>query len=96
MEWTQVLLKPIITEKTTLLKDSLNQVAFLVDPRTNQIEIKQAVEKAFGVKVKAVNIVRRKVLNRKRQGRVIGRISGFKKAYVMLDRGEKIEVFEGV
>lgn len=96
MEWTEVLLKPIITEKTTLLKESVNQVAFFVGAGTNQLEIKQAVEKAFNVKVKSVNIIRRRPLNRKRQGRVTGRISGFKKAYVMLEQGEKIELFDGV
>lgn len=96
MDWTQVLLKPVLTEKTTMLKDSVNQVAFLVQPGANQVEVKDAVEKAFNVKVKSVNIVRRRPLDRERQGRVIGKISGFKKAYVMLEEGEKIEFFEGV
>ena len=96
MDWTDVLLKPILTEKTTMLKDSVNQVAFLVQSGANQLEVREAVEKAFDVKVKSVNIVRRKPLNRERQGRVIGRKSGFKKAYVMLEEGEKIEFFEGV
>lgn len=96
MNWTEVLIKPLLTEKTTMLKDSVNQVAFLVQPCANQLEVKEAVEKAFKVKVKAVNIVRRRPLNRERQGRVIGRTSGFKKAYVMLQEGEKIEFFEGV
>ena len=73
MDWTDVLLKPILTEKTTMLKDSVNQVAFLVQPGANQLEVREAVEKAFDVKVKSVNIVRRKPLNRERQGRVIGR-----------------------
>ena len=95
MDWTDVLLKPILTEKTTMLKDSVNQVAFLVQPGANQLEVREAVEKAFDVKVKSVNIVRRKPLNRERQGRVIGRKSGFKKAYVMLEEGEKIEFFVG-
>lgn len=93
MDWTDVLLKPILTEKTTMLKDSVNQVAFLVQPGANQLEVREAVEKAFDVKVKSVNIVRRKPLNRERQGRVIGRKSGFKKAYVMLEEGEKNRVF---
>lgn len=96
MELSDVLLKPRITEKATMLKDETRQVTFMVDPRANQIEIKKAVEKAFGVKVEAVNIVRRRPLNRERQGRVTGRISGWKKAYVKLAEGEKIEFFEGV
>ena len=96
MDWTDVLLKPILTEKTTMLKDSVNQVAFLVQPGANQLEVREAVEKAFDVKVKSVHSVRRHPSNRDRQGRVIGRKSGFKKAYVMLEEGEKIEFFEGV
>lgn len=96
MDLTSVLLKPLLTEKTTMLKDEDNQVSFMVSPLANRIEVKQAVEKAFGVKVDAVNIVRQKPVNRWRQGRIIGRKSGWKKAYVTLAAGEKIEFFEGV
>lgn len=96
MNWANVLIKPILTEKTTFLKDTVNQVAFFVDTSANQLEIANAVEKAFGVKVKEVNIVRRKPRNRKKQGRVIGKYSGYKKAYIRLEAGEKIELFEGV
>lgn len=96
MALADVLIKPLLTEKTTMLREETRQVAFLVDPRANQIEIKKAVEKAFDVHVTKVNIVRRKPLNRKRQGRVIGQYSGWKKAYVMLAEGDKIELFEGV
>lgn len=96
MELANVLIKPLLTEKTTMLKDEVRQVAFLVDMRANKLEIEKAVEKAFNVKVQAVNIIRRRPLNRKRQGKVTGRISGFKKAYVMLAPGDKIEFFEGV
>lgn len=93
---SDILIKPLLTEKTTMLKDDTRQVTFLVEPRSNQIQIKKAVEKAFDVKVEKVNIVRRKPLNRKRHGKVIGQYSGWKKAYVMLAPGEKIEFFEGV
>ena len=96
MEFTQVLLKPLITEKTTFVKEGSNQVAFLVHPRANKLEIKQAVEKAFDVKVEAVNVVRKAPSNRERQGRVVGRKPGWKKAYVTLRQGDKIEFFEGV
>lgn len=96
MDLSNVLLKPLLTEKTTMLKDETRQVAFLVDPRANKLEIQSAVEKAFEVKVEAVNIIRRRPRNRKRQGKVIGRISGWKKAYVMLAPDNKIEFFEGV
>lgn len=96
MNLSDVLIKPLLTEKTTLLKDEARQATFLVEPRANQIEIKKAVEKAFDVKVEKVNIVRRRPLNRKRQGRVTGQYAGWKKAYVMLAEGDKIEFFEGV
>ena len=77
METTYVLLKPLLTEKTTLLKDEAQQVA-------------------FDVKVEAVNVVRRAPSVRERQGRVVGRKPGWKKAYVTLRQGDKIEFFEGV
>lgn len=96
MDLTSVLIKPLLTEKTTLLKDADRQVAFLVQPLANKLEIRKAVEKIFEVKVEAVNIVRRQPRNRKRQGRVVGRKPGWKKAYVMLAEGEKIAFFEGV
>ena len=95
MEITSVLLKPLLTEKTTMLKDEAQQVAFMVHTQANKLEIKQAVEKAFDVKVEAVNVVRRAPLNRERQGRVVGRKPGWKKAYVTLRQGDKIEFFEG-
>lgn len=93
---SDILIKPLLTEKTTMLRDDVRQVTFLVDPSANQIQIKKAVEKAFDVKVEKVNIVRRKPLNRKRHGKIIGQYTGWKKAYVMLAPGEKIEIFEGV
>lgn len=96
MELTSVLLKPLLTEKTTMIKDEAQQVAFMVHTLANKLEIKQAVEKAFDVKVEAVNVVRRAPMNRERQGRVVGRKPGWKKAYVTLRQGDKIEFFEGV
>ncbi len=96
MDLTAILLKPLLTEKTTMLKDEAAQVAFFVHPKANKIEIKQAVEKAFAVKVQAVNIVRRAPADRVRQGRIVGRKPGWKKAYVTLGKGDKIEFFEGV
>ena len=96
MELVNVLIKPLITEKSTQLREDVRQVAFYVHPAANKCEIKQAVEKAFNVKVESVNIVRRAPLNRERQGRVVGRRPGWKKAYVKLAQGDKIELFEGV
>lgn len=96
MDYAKILIKPIITEKTTFIKDQANQVAFVVHKSANKIEIKKAVEKAFNVKVEDVRIVNKKPRLRKRFGRVVGKVSGFKKAYVQLAPGEKIDFFEGV
>ena len=96
MEYTQVLIKPLLTEKTSLLKEAVQQVAFFVHPAANKIEIKRAVEKAFDVKVQAVNVMNKSAVSRKRQGRRIGSVPGGKKAYVTLAQGDKIEFFEGV
>ncbi len=79
-----------------MLKDASRQVAFYVHPGANKVEIKRAVEKAFDVTVEAVNVVRRAPADRERQGRVVGRKPGWKKAYVTLAEGDKIEFFEGV
>jgi large subunit ribosomal protein L23 len=96
MDYTQVLLKPLLTEKTSFLKEAAQQVTFFVHPAANKVEIQRAVEKAFDVKVQAVNVVNKTAVNRKRQGRVVGRSPGCKKAYVTLAQGDKIEFFEGV
>ena len=96
MEYANILLKPVISEKATMVKDANNQVVFVVHPDANKIEIAKAVEKAFSVKVAGVRVVRRRPLARSRMGRVTGRIPGYKKAYVTLAQGDKIEFFEGV
>ncbi|WP_028587359.1 50S ribosomal protein L23 [Desulfocurvus vexinensis] len=96
MDYTQILIKPLISEKATTMKEVANQIAFYVHPDANKIEIRKAVEKAFGVKVEGVNVVKRRARARTRFGRTVGTMSGFKKAYVTLAEGEKIELFEGV
>ncbi len=96
MDYTQILIKPLISEKATFAKEMGNQVVFYVHKDANKIEIKKAVEEAFKVKVDAVNVVKRRPQARRRMGRATGRIAGHKKAYVTLAPGEKIELFEGV
>ncbi|WP_320169244.1 50S ribosomal protein L23 [Maridesulfovibrio sp.] len=96
MDYTQILIKPVITEKATDIKESSNQVTFLVLPSANKTEVKKAVESAFDVKVDNVRIVRKRPGLRRKFGRVVGKVSGYKKAYVKLSEGEKIEFFEGV
>jgi large subunit ribosomal protein L23 len=84
-----------VSEKTTLQKELSNTVTFEVDRGANRVEIKQAVEKAFNVKVKSVQTmqVTGKV---KRRGRILGKRRDWKKAMVRLMPGERIEFFEGV
>lgn len=96
MDYTQILLRPHISEKATLVKSEANQVVFQVHPQANKIEIKKAVESAFDVKVEAVNIVRKKTIVQRKANRKLARTPGFRKAYVTLAQGEKIDFFEGV
>jgi large subunit ribosomal protein L23 len=96
MKYTDILLKPLVSEKANLAKETANQVAFFVHPGANKVEIQKAVEEAFGVKVTAVNVVRKQAARRTRWGRKAGRVAGYKKAYVTLAEGHKIEFFEGV
>jgi len=92
----QIILRPIITEKSTLLKDKNREICFEVHPRANKIEIKEATEKLFKVKVERVRIQRMKGKMR-RVGRNTGRRKNWKKAYIKLKEGEKmIEYFEAV
>ena len=90
----EVIRRPLITEKTTTLKETQRSLCFEVHRDASKPEIKKAVESLFGVKVADVRVanVHGKV---KRQGRYVGRRSDWKKAYVVLKQGEKmIEFFE--
>jgi large subunit ribosomal protein L23 len=91
-----VLILPVITEKSTLVKENLRTVAFKVLRDANKIEIKDAVEKIFKVKVQSVRTATYHGKKR-RQGRYSGRRPDWKKAYVTLKEGEKmIEFSEAV
>ncbi|MBI4011218.1 MAG: 50S ribosomal protein L23 [Candidatus Rokubacteria bacterium] len=89
----QVVLRPLVTEKATTLKDEHNQVSFQVAMDANKIEVRQAVEAIFKVKVTGV---RTQVVfgKEKRMGRYLGRRPSWKKAIVTLGQGSKIELFE--
>lgn len=90
----EVIIRPLITEKTSIQKEMNNQLSFEVDRRANRIEIKQAIEIAF--KVKVANIQTMRVKGKvKRRGRFIGKRRDWKKAIVTLMPGERIEFFEG-
>jgi len=90
-----ILKKPLITEKSNLMKEALNQIAFEVDRKANKIEIKEAVEKLF-----KVNVIKVHTINMqgkiKRLGRSQGKKPDWKKGLITLKEGEHIDFFEGV
>ena len=89
-----IIQEPVITEKATILREA-NKYAFRVHPKANKIQIRQAVEEIFSVKVQSVRTV--KVPSKpKRQGLYQGRRAGWKKAYVTLKAGDSIEITENI
>jgi large subunit ribosomal protein L23 len=89
-----VIQAPLISEKGTQLTESANQVLFKVRPDANKIEVKHAVETLFKVKVVQVRMAR--YLGKVRRiGRNMGRRPDWKKAYVTLKDGDKIDFFGG-
>jgi large subunit ribosomal protein L23 len=93
-----VLIKPLITEKLSAMNDK-GRYGFLVDLKANKIEIKKAVEKMYGVKVEAVNTLRRagKPKSKSTQAKVVtGRTSATKKAIVTVAEGEIIDFYSGI
>ena len=91
----EIVRRPLITEKTTIQKESFNQVTFEVDRKANRVEIKRAIEKIFNVRVAAVRTMQ--IIGKvKRRGRILGKRRDWKKAIVTLMPGERIDFFEGV
>lgn len=90
-----VLIKPLLTEKTSKETETFNRYAFVVNTKANKNQIKSAVEKYFDVKVVSV---RTSVLpgKSKRAGRGYKKSASTKKAYVQLQDGQKIEFFKGI
>lgn len=95
MRIQDVIRRPLITEKSTELRDDRNIVAFEVAREANKIEIRRAVEARFDVEVAEVRIANMHGKVR-RQGRFVGRRPDWKKAYVRLAGDNTIEFFEGV
>ena len=89
--YRDVIKAPIVTEKTTDLKENNNTITFSVDVKANKTQIKQAVEKIFNVKVESVNTVNVKP-KKKRVGRYTGKTNKVKKAIVKLSEGSSIEL----
>ncbi len=95
MDPHQVIIRPVISEKSYNLIEVEGQYTFQVDRRANKNQIRQAIKSAFDVSVAKVNTVNVKS-KPKRQGLTRGRTAVWKKAVVKLGPGERIELFEGV
>jgi large subunit ribosomal protein L23 len=92
MNLTDVIRRPLITEKTSILREDGRTIVFEVATGANKVEIRRAIEKLLGAKVATVRtgLVHGKI---KRQGRFAGQRPDWKKAYVTLREGEKIPEF---
>lgn len=89
-----IVVRPIMTEKSMRLKEEQNTVTFQVTPNANKVEIRQAIEAVFNVRVRDVRTARMHG-KLKRLGRFQGRRPSWKKALVTLAPGYKIELVEG-
>ncbi len=92
MKLTDVIRRPLVTEKTTLLREDGRTVVFEVAREANKIDVRRAVEKLLGAKVDDVRTANTQG-KLKRQGRFVGRRSDWKKAYVRLKDGQKLPDF---
>jgi large subunit ribosomal protein L23 len=99
---SSIILRPILSEKRTMLSDSLNKYVFQVEKTSNKLEIKNAVEKKFNVRIKKVSTMNFKGKNKnvtiKSSGHVLrtsGNRSSWKKAIVTLEEGFKIDMLGG-
>ena len=89
-KYYNVLVAPVISEKSTLVGEQSNQYVFKVSKRANKKDVKKAIELFFNVSVTAVQILNRKG-KEKRYGRTVGRRVNEKKAYVSLKEGQTIQ-----
>jgi large subunit ribosomal protein L23 len=95
MHLEQVLIKPLLTEKSSVETENTNRYVFQVQKKANKHQIKQAVEKLFDVKVVRVNtaVMPGKM---KRFGRFLKKTNLTKKAYIQIQDGQKLDLFKGI
>ncbi|MEQ3654776.1 MAG: 50S ribosomal protein L23 [Dokdonia sp.] len=94
-----ILIKPVITEKATADSELNNRYTFEVDPRTNKVEIKKAVEAAYGVsveKVRTMNVRPDRNSRYTKTGVVTGKTNAIKKAIVQLAEGDTIDFYNNI
>jgi len=90
-----VILRPIVTERSTALQEDMRTYTFIVAKDANKLEVRHAVQALFGVRVESVRTANYQGKWR-RVGRSIGRRAAYKKAVVRLADGDSIDVYEGV
>lgn len=96
---SQIIIKPIITEKMTAVTEDLNRFGFIVDNTANKIQIKDAVEKLYGVNVENVWTIRYAGKSKSKftkAGLISGKTKAFKKAVVSLAEGETIDLYSNI
>ena len=100
--YSDIIIKPLLTEKMAILEERENKYAFIVGIDANKIEIKKAIESKFDVKVLKVSTIRQlgkvKQMTVRSGGRTIrtsGKKSDYKKAIITLDSGSKIDIMRG-
>ncbi len=94
-----IIIRPLVTEKMTLAGEKLNQYGFLVDVDANKVEIKKAIEKMYNVSVVDVNTVNyhgKKKSRFTKAGYLTGRANNFKKAFVSVAEGDKIDFYSNI
>ncbi len=97
MHWREIIRRPVVTEKSNQQADFYNQYTFVVDSKANKLQVKQAVELAWpNVTVEKVRIANMPAKRSRRFRRLTIRKTGWKKAVVTLERGDSIDLFEGV
>ena len=99
MKPSDVLIKPVLSEKVNRLTEKFNRYTFIVDRRANKLEIKKAVEEFYGIQVQEVNTLvmpsKAKVRNTK-AGLISGRKPAKKKAIVTVAEGESIDLYSNI
>ena len=99
MKLSEVLIKPVLTEKANKLQEKRRTYSFKVDKRSNKLEIKKAIETFYGVNVLDVNTLVAPAKNKARNtkaGYIKGLKSGFKKAMVTIAEGEEIDLYTAI
>ncbi len=95
----RILIKPIITEKATKDSELNNRFAFAVDHRANKLQIKAAVEEAYGIsvdKVRTMNVGPKRSTRYTKQGILEGSTNGYKKAIVQVAEGDTIDLYSNI